>query len=225
MNHKRPDFSGHVVHAMNRRVDRKTLFFSDDDYWDFRSLLSIALDKYELDILEWVIMPNHWHLLLNPEKENQVPDFMQWLTSVHAKSVREKTDTVGNGAVYQSRYRAFLGKPGRHLDYLRNYLAMNPVKAGLVDKSTDWKWGSAKRALNKGMVSNIPLSIGPKPHPTNLEQILTDPNYLTSEHQSKLMESITKAIPFGDEKWVSKIIEEFDLHHVVRSPGRPPVDK
>ncbi len=225
MKQKRPDYSGHVVHAMNRRVDRETLFFSDEDYWDFRSLLSVALGIYKLDILEWVIMPNHWHLLLYPNSKKQLPDFMQWLTSMHARIVREQSDTVGNGAVYQSRYKAFFVKPGRHLDYLRNYLAMNPVRARLVDVSTDWNWGSAKRALFKGYSSNIPLSIGPGPHPINLNQILTDPFYINSEQHKKLTNSVSKGTPFGDQNWVSKMVEEFDLQHSVRSAGRPPLDK
>ena len=138
---KRPDYSNHVVHVMNRKVERRTLFHSNDDYYEFQSLLKTALHKYKMRITEWTIMPNHWHLLLWPDGKEQLPEFMKWLTSMHARIVRGKTNTVGNGAVYQGRYRSSFVKPGVHLDRIRNYIAMNPVKANLVNYSTDWLWG------------------------------------------------------------------------------------
>ena len=70
MTSKRPKYAGHVVHAMNRRVDRQTLFKNDEDYSSFRSLLGIAVEKFDLRLLEWVLMPNHVHFLAWPEEKD-----------------------------------------------------------------------------------------------------------------------------------------------------------
>jgi len=140
MTRKRPDFSGHVLHVYSRRVDKNTIFYTEEDYNLFVSLLKTAANKFNMRILEWVLMPNHWHLLLWPKSKDQTSQFMHWLTGVHAKKWRGSTDTIGNGSLYQSPYNAVPILPGIHLNNLRNYLAMNPVKANIVDCPLDWKW-------------------------------------------------------------------------------------
>jgi putative transposase len=221
MHRKRPDYSNYIVHAMNRKVERRTLFHSNDDYNEFRSLLNIALRKYKLRILEWTIMPNHWHLLLWPEGKEQLPQFMRWLTSMHARVIRGKTETVGNGAVYQGRYRSSFVKQGIHLDRIRNYIAMNPVKANLVSHSSDWLWGSARRVLAQQDHSNIILSAGPQPISNNLEQLLTDIKYLDQTQRKTLSQMLHQEIPYGDEEWVEQIIRDNNIEHLINPVGRP----
>jgi hypothetical protein len=102
-------------------------------------------------------------------------------------------------------------KPGIHLDKLRNYLAMNPVKASLVENASDWIWGSAKRIKDNKPSLIIPLSMGPKPHPINLEQILTDPNFLDRSEQKLVSHSLHNDLPFGDLDWVNRISTEHGL--------------
>jgi putative transposase len=221
MSNKRPDYSGHVVHVMNRKVERRTLFHSNDGYNEFRSLLSAAIRKFDMRILEWTLMPNHWHLLLWPEKKQQLPECMKWLTSMHARLIRGRTETVGNGAIYQSRYRSSFVKPGIHLDRIRNYIAMNPVKAGLIDQSIDWIWGSAKRANFSHLNSNIPLSSGPEPHPNNLYQLLSDPDYLDHSQRKLLSQSLHNELPYGNAAWIQDIGEEFNIPNTTKKVGRP----
>jgi|MDTC01.1.fsa_nt_gb putative transposase len=221
MTKRRPDYSGHVVHAMNRRVDRQTLFTCDSDYVEFRDLIGVARDMFDIQLLEWVLMPNHFHFLLHPETKNQLSDFMGWLCLTHAKNWRERTETVGEGALYQDRYKAFAVKTGRHLHRLRNYLAMNPVEANLVRNPWEWKWGSAKRAKYQLLASDIKLSDGPEPHYGNLAELLFTPWNETDEEKERLMESMNRETPFGDDLWRDAIIEDQGLQHTIRKVGRP----
>ncbi len=221
MTKKRPDFSGKVLHAMNRRVDRQTLFCTDEDYALFRSLMSEAVYKFNLRILEWVLMPNHWHMLIFPETKNQVSEFMHWLCGIHAKKWRAEKDNEGNGALYQDRFKAFLVKPGLHVDRLRNYLAMNPVKANLVDNPFDWIWGSAKRVHRDCLISTIPISKGPPPSPSDLKELLSTPLNLTETQIDRLEKSFLKGLPYGDDVWTEQMIEEYHLEHTLRKAGRP----
>ncbi len=221
MTKKRSDYSGQVIHILNRRVDRQTLYHSSEDYEIYRDLLCEAVVKYNLSILEWVFMPNHWHMLVQPETKYQVSNFMQWLSGAHARGVRMKTGTVGNGSVYQSRFKAFPVKPGTHLHRLRNYLAMNPVKANLVVNPFDWRWGSAKRVCKDSPLSVIPLAPGPKPHHPNLVELLTTPLKLTALQTARLAESLKNGVPYGDDDWTEYMIEKHGLEHTRNSAGRP----
>jgi putative transposase len=218
---KRPDFTGYVVHALNRRVDRQTLFTSEKDYSEFRSLLGFAIDKFDLRILEWVLMPNHFHLLAWPEHKTQLSKFMGWLCSTHAKNWREATDTVGEGALYQDRYKAFIVSPGPHLHKLRNYLSMNPVKAKLVQEPWQWRWGSSRRAKYKSYDSDITLHEGPEPQHPNLSDLLFRKMKMSRKDRQKLKMSLARGAPFGDDNWQDLMIQEHGLEHTVRQPGRP----
>jgi putative transposase len=206
---------------MNRRVDRRLLFQSNEDYEEFRGLLAEAQHRFRIRILEWVLMPNHWHMLLWPDSQHQLPKFMNWLTSIHARIIREKTDTVGEGAVYQSRYRAFPVRPGPHLDRLRNYLAMNPVKAHLVENSYNWPWGSAKRAAQIKPFSIIKLDDGPEPFATDLTRILSTQLHNDQTMKNDLENSLTHGTPFGDDCWVEDVANKLNLQSTTRRRGRP----
>ena len=220
MTSKRPKYAGHVVHAMNRRVDRQTLFKNDEDYSSFRSLLGTAVEKFDLRLLEWVLMPNHVHFLAWPEEKDQFPKFMEWLFGTHAKIWRAENDTVGEGPLYQG-YKAFILSSGTKLHRLRNYLAMNPVEGGLVNHPWQWKWGSARRAKYKHFTSDINLSVGPKPIHQNLSQLLYTPWLTSKRDKAKLQKSLEREAPYGNDAWCERMIEKHGLEHTIRKLGRP----
>ena len=88
-------------------------------------------------------MPNHWHLLLWPEHDGDLSPFLQWITAMHAQRFRRATNTVGQGAVYQSRFEAVGVTDLIHLLNVWRYVERNPVKASLVERAEEWKWSSA----------------------------------------------------------------------------------
>ncbi|MBC8202032.1 MAG: transposase [Planctomycetes bacterium] len=217
----RPKFSEQVIHVMSRAVEGKTLFQTHEEYAYFTSLLSISIQKYKLRLLEWVLMPNHWHLLLWPKTNYQVPECMRWLKSTHAKSIRQRTGTVGKGAVYQGRYRSTFIEPGLSLNRLRNYLAMNPVKATLINHPAAWKWGSAARLLHPNNIADIDLSKGPLPFPNNMRHILLDPMYLNPEQKIVLENALRKENPYGSPNWQATICDTYDVPLRAGAIGRP----
>ncbi|MBC8203858.1 MAG: transposase [Planctomycetes bacterium] len=225
MTKPRPNYSNQVVHAMNRRVDRQTLFYSDNDYKDFIDIFEDAVYRFDMRVLEWVLMPNHWHMLLWPERDKQLSFFIKFLAETHARHWRAKTDTVGQGAVYQGRYKAFPVGPGKHLNRLRNYLAMNPVMANLVEESIDWRWGTANRVKNIDVFHAIPLYDGPGAPPLDLKSLLTKPLALSELETKILANSMTKGTPYGNEQWIARIVEKLKLEHTNRKRGRPPKSK
>ena len=93
-----------VLHVVNRGNDRRTLFAGDDDYRAFLRLMLCALSATSLRVLAYVLMPNHWHLVVWPETPAQLSSFMLRLTGAHAAIVRSLTATQGSGHVYQGRY-------------------------------------------------------------------------------------------------------------------------
>ncbi len=68
---KRSDEAGVVYHALNRGNDRKTIFKKPEDYDAFIRILDEGLLKYPVELFSFCLMPNHWHLVLRPKKDDR----------------------------------------------------------------------------------------------------------------------------------------------------------
>ena len=74
-----------VYHCLNRANGRIQIFNSHKDYQLFENILTEAKEKYPIRILAYCVMPNHWHLVLYPENDNDLSLFMRWLTLTHTQ--------------------------------------------------------------------------------------------------------------------------------------------
>ena len=74
----RIEFSGALYHAMARGNEGRPIFGDDPDRRRFLDLLAEASERFELEIFAFVLMPNHYHLLLRTRQPN-LSKAMQWL--------------------------------------------------------------------------------------------------------------------------------------------------
>jgi len=138
----RIDVGNMIYHVLNRGNNKATIFENEECYALFKNILIKALKKYNMRILGYCLMPNHWHLILYPRLDRDLSKFMKWLTTTHAYYYRKISNTSGNGHVYQGRYKSFIVDTDAYLIQLYRYIERNPVRAGLVKKSEYWKWSS-----------------------------------------------------------------------------------
>lgn len=82
-------------------------------------------------------MPNHFHLVLWPRTDDELPKFMAWLTTTHSKRWHAFRRTTGIGHVYQGRYKAFPVATDTHFLQLARYVERNPPRARLVSRAED----------------------------------------------------------------------------------------
>jgi putative transposase len=150
--------AGIVQHVCNRGSRRGPLFDESEDYRAFICLLEEARALHALRIIAYCLMPNHWHLLLWPHQDQQVSPFMHWLTATHARAFRRATETVGQGAVYQGRFKSVAVEDAWHFFIVCRYVERNPVAASLCERAQDWRWSSAsQRPLLKVDPASFPL--------------------------------------------------------------------
>ena len=161
---------GILQHVYNRGSRKGGLFEFDDDYTLFIQLLEEARSVRPMRILAYCIMPTHWHLLLWPEQDGDLSRFMHWLEGTHAHYWRYESATVGQGAVYQSRYGAVPIEDSWHLLIARRYIERNALAASLCDRAEAWPWSSVAR----GVMDNQRLHMDqpPFPLPSNWLEIL-----------------------------------------------------
>ncbi len=141
----RTDVAGYIYHVLNSANARAGLFAKKQDYQLFESILEDAVDRVDMRLLVYTIMPNHWHLVLQPRKDGDLQKFMNWLTLTHTQRWHAQHGTTGYGHLYQGRYKSFLCESDAYFLQLTRYIERNPLRANLIDRAEAWQWGSAYR--------------------------------------------------------------------------------
>src|SRR5438046_8114769 len=131
---------GQVYHVLNRGNCRTDLFHKDGDFLDFLKLLEEGRQQFKMRILGYCLMHNHWHLVLWPRRGPELSRFVAWISSTHVRRWREHRGSVGQGHLYQGRFKSFIVQSDEHLLTLLRYVEANPLRGGLVRFAQDWRW-------------------------------------------------------------------------------------
>jgi putative transposase len=210
---------GIIYHALNRSHSKRKLFFNDADYQAFLNVLVEAASRFPVQILAYCLMPNHWHLVLLPENDGDLSRFMCWLTLTHTLRWRNAKNTVGDGALYQGRFKSFPVENDNHFLTLCRYVERNARRANLVRSAESWQWSSAWLRMHPKDDTDGLLADWPVDRPSSWIQLLNEPE---NEPDRKLiLTSIQRNRPLGSSSWVTSISKRLSLGHTLRAPGRP----
>ena len=216
---KRTNVGGYVYHVLNRANARVQIFDNDEDYKLFENILEEAIEKFDVKILAYCIMPNHFHLVLYPLNEGDLSSFMGWVTNTHTRRWHTQKLTIGQGHLYQGRYKSFICQDDNHFISLVKYVEQNALKAKLVKKAEDWRWSSIWRVENGTKKQRELLSPWPVSKPKDYLSWLN--TILPLEKEEIIERSIIKSNPFGEDYWVANTVKKFGLEQTLRRVGRP----
>lgn len=141
---------GSVVHIVNRGNDKRLLFKNALEFEEFLGLVAWAKAICPVRIVAYSIMSNHWHFVFWVEIEWDVSAFLHRLTTTHAMRWRRKTETIGEGHVYQDRFKASSIFSERYYFNCLRYVEQNALTAGLVHSAKEWRWSSLAERLGNG---------------------------------------------------------------------------
>jgi putative transposase len=100
-------------------------------------------DETACEIIAWVILPEHFHFLLKPEKRN-ISDTMKMIKLSFLKKFQRKHD-LESGRVWQYRFWDHMIRNADDFDRHLHYIHYNPVKHGLVSSPFDYPHSSISR--------------------------------------------------------------------------------
>ena len=144
-------------HVTQRGVRRQQTFFSDEDYRFYHHLAEKLLDKYELDIWAYCLMPNHVHMVVVPPDMNTMSRYLAKLHRDYARRTNSLHEWGGH--LWQERFYSVVMEEAHTLSAMR-YVELNPVRSGLVRDPEDWPWSSAR--ANLGLAVDRLLSTRPR---------------------------------------------------------------
>jgi len=210
---------GFVYHVLNRAVARLPLFEKPADYAAFLRVLAEALHECPMRILSFILMPNHWHFVLWPERDGELSAFCRWLAHTHAMRWHAHYHTSGTGHIYQGRFKAFAIETDDHFYTVCRYVERNALRANLAQRAEHWRWSSLWRRIHGDAESGSFLSAWPLPVPQNWVDLVNAPQ--TVAELEALRRSVQRGCPFGSPDWQKQTAAGLGLNHTLRPPGRP----
>ncbi|MGQ3092695.1 MAG: REP-associated tyrosine transposase [Roseateles sp.] len=216
--------SGQPHHVVLRGNNRQSIFFSDLDRQQLLAVLADVAAQYSVAIHAYVLMDNHFHLLLTPPASQALSRMMQalgrryvgWFNARHQRS----------GTLWEGRFRAGLIEGERHLLACMRYIELNPVRAGLCAEPAQWTWSSAAHHLGLGRQALITeheqyWCLGNTPFEReHAYRAFTDQG-VAPEEQAMFTASVLRGRPVGSEAFLKPLTIDHE-HVVVRRPrGRP----
>ena len=210
---------GMVFHVLNRRVDCQPLFRRDADYLRFEEVLGEVSALVPIRICAFCLMPNHWHLVLWPLCDGQLSKFMHRVTVTHAVRWKGHNDTVGQGHLYQNRFKSFPVQSDDHYLTVVRYVERNALRAKLVERAEEWRFSSLWRRRARAVTEDPLLSSGPVDLPDDWHDYVNRPE--TEGELEALRRSARRGNPFGTETWQKQTARKLGLESTYRRPGRP----
>jgi putative transposase len=207
-----------VFHVLNRGVGRRVLFTNDEDFLAFERVVEETLRTRRMRLCAYCLMSNHWHFVVWPERDGDLPAFMQQVTNTHVKRWKEHRHEIGYGHLYQGRYKCFPLETEDYFYQIVRYVERNALRANLVERAESWRWSSLRRGEREDPAFPI-LSTWPLPRPTDWLQIVNQPQ--TEAEVAALRCCVNRGRPFGDPNWVTDTAKRLGLECTVRPRGRP----
>lgn len=127
----RIQYPGAVYHVTCRGNERQDIFKDDDDRKRFLQILVQSLNIYSVKLYSYVLMSNHFHLLIETPIGN-LSEFMRKFNITYTGYYNRRHNRVGH--LYQGRYKSLLVDKNEYLSVLSRYIHLNPVKIKAMKK-------------------------------------------------------------------------------------------
>jgi putative transposase len=129
----------------------------DDCYRIFSQVLLKVVDKYKFDLHAFILMHNHYHMILSTPLSN-ISAGMRYFTTEASRGIRDNANRVNH--VFGGRYHWSLITSSEYYALALKYLYRNPVKAGLVSKVEDYSWSTISKRRHRLQRLVTPIKTG-----------------------------------------------------------------
>ena len=173
----RIEYGGAFYHVINRGNRCQTVFESESDAELFLERLSEFSESYNVEIISYCLMGNHFHLYLKTLEAN-LSKFMQaFMTSF---TISKNRRDGSSGHLFQGRYKAFLVEDKAYGLELSRYIHLNPARTKFT---TGMDLAKRRAILRECQYSSYPSIIGIRSCPKWVKR-----SFLLDKHAGTLAE-------------------------------------
>jgi len=133
-----PFACGEVYHVYNRGAGRQDIFFEEDNYhYILRKAYKYARE-FQLSIIAFCLLPNHYHYLIRQDGDIPVSKFPQSVFGGYSRALHYRYGK--SGTLFEGPFKSKHVSSDQYLIQLCCYIHANPVRAGLVQHAEDWPY-------------------------------------------------------------------------------------
>ena len=125
---------------IQRGNNRSACFYCDADYILYLDTLFEQAKAFDCEIHAYVLMTNHTHLLLTPERSDGPGMLMKHLGQRYVQYINRTYQR--SGTLWEGRYKSTLVESADYVLACYRYIEMNPVRAGIVPHPGLYRWSS-----------------------------------------------------------------------------------
>jgi putative transposase len=211
-------------HVIQRGNDRQAIVRDDADRERLLALWQEHALTFKVAIHAYVIMDNHFHLLLTPETDDGLPQMMQAVGRAYVRYFNLRHQRTGT--LWEGRYRSNLIETERYLLACMVYIDLNPVRAGMVVQPVDFKWSSHRHCI--GQVNDPWLKphalfwgLGNTPFAREAAYVELVQTGLVQGDQNQLTQSALSGWALGSADFVGELQQNTLRRLVPGKAGRP----
>lgn len=135
----RIEYEGALYHLLSRGNEGREIFQDDIDRSFFLYLTSELSERFDMDIYAYVLMENHYHLLVKTHKAN-LKKAMHWFGTTYTQKYNWRHSRHGH--LFQGRYKSIIVQNDAYMLRLSCYIHRNPLRAKIVNRLADYPWSS-----------------------------------------------------------------------------------
>jgi len=129
-------------HVITRGNQRQAVFTEEEDFLKYLELLSKYKKKYKFSLFGYCLMPNHVHLMIDPNGCANLAKVMQAINQSYARYFNYKYRKSGH--LWQGRFKSMIINKDQYFLDCINYIECNPVRANIAKCPLDYRWSSYK---------------------------------------------------------------------------------
>jgi len=200
----RIEYEGALYHLTSRGDRREAIFEDDQDRCRFLELLGDVIDQMGWKCYGYCLMDNHYHLLIETPEAN-LSRGMRQLNGIFTQDSNRRHGRCGH--LFQGRFKSIVVDADAYLLELSRYVALNPVRAGMVSDPADWPWSSYQATAGK---VRLPAWLGTR---TLLSYFSSQTKVAQRKYMAFVAEGLgresiwkdmNRQIYLGDDKFVSE---------------------
>ena len=132
--------AGHYYHVYNRGSNRELIFRKPENYKFLLTRVKEYSSRFEIAVIVYCLLPNHYHFLLRQDGEHTFSKFIQGIFNSYTKALNKAFNR--KGTLFEGPFKALLVEKETHLLHLCRTIHRNPLEAGLVTSLDDWPYSN-----------------------------------------------------------------------------------
>ena len=209
----------HIIHRGN---NRQRIFQDPEDYRVFLTLVLKYKQLYRTRLFAYVLMTNHFHLIIEPEDRTGLAKMMHGLAMSYARYTNKKYHRTGT--IWESRFKSSPIETDRYLLACMCYVELNPMRAGIVSRPEDYPWSSyLVHALGNPdpMVDSAPSYDNLGKDPAECGKIYRELCNSVLPELRIIRNAINRNLPVGSKEFIELVSTKVGRNLAPRPIGRP----